>query len=32
VDAPPGSYQLRVVAADDGEEHVSAITVPVELK
>jgi VWFA-related protein len=32
VDAPPGSYQLRVVAADDGEEHVSAITLPVELK
>jgi len=32
LDAPPGTYQLRLVAADDGEAHVSASTLAVELK
>jgi len=30
--APPGAYQLRLVAADEGDAHVSASTQTVELK
>ena len=32
LEAPPGAYQLRLVAADEGEAHVSASTQAVELK
>jgi VWFA-related protein len=32
LEAPPGSYRLRLVAADEGEQHVSASTLAVELK
>jgi hypothetical protein len=32
LEAPPGVYQLRVVAADEGDAHVSASTQTVELK
>jgi len=31
LEAPPGAYQLRLVAEDDGEEHVSANTLAVEM-
>jgi hypothetical protein len=32
LEAPPGTYQLRLVAADEGDAHVSASTQAVELK
>jgi VWFA-related protein len=32
LEAPPGTYQLRLVAADEGDAHVSASTQALELK
>lgn len=32
LEAPPGAYQLRLVAADEGEEHLSATTQAWDLK